>query len=87
MSGHCECPEVRTGLTCGRSAAWLVQVGTRKADAQLSCARHLSGTCAMMLSAEDRPAATVTVTALTADSMRLVDMARAVFAGSQEVPE
>ena len=87
MTGHCECPEFRTGLTCGKAPKWLVQVGTRKTDAQLSCARHLSGTCTIMLSAEDRPAATVTVTALTADSAHLVDMARAAWAGSQEVPE
>lgn len=87
MSGHCECPEFRTGLTCGHAAMWLVRVGTRKADAQLSCSHHLSRTCTIMLSAEDRHGAALTVEALTADSRRLLDAARAVFAGSQEVPE
>ena len=82
----CECPEFRTGLTCGRAAAWLVQVGARKSDAQLSCARHLSPTCEMRLGAEGRPGAALTVTALTEDTARLVEMARIAFAGSQEVP-
>ena len=90
MTGRCECPEFRTGLTCGRAAAWLVQVGRRLSDAQLSCRLHLSRTCEIMLGAETmltERTVTLTVTALTADSARLVDMARAVFAGSQEVPE
>lgn len=90
MTGCCECPEFSTGLPCGRAAKWLVQVGTRKVDAQFSCARHLSMTCEAMLHAEtdfvDRTVS-LTVTALTADSARLAEMARAVFAGSQEVPE
>lgn len=60
----CECPEFRSGLPCGKTAAWLVQVGTRKADAQLSCPRHLSMTCLAMYQAEDRRSATLTVTAV-----------------------
>lgn len=61
----CECREFRSGLPCGRTAAWLVQVGTRKADAQLSCPRHLSMTCEVMRHGEGREAAALTVTAVT----------------------
>jgi len=53
----CECPEFRSGLPCGPQAMWLVQVGTRKADAQLCCGRHLSMTCTAMRHAEGRPVA------------------------------
>jgi uncharacterized protein YbbK (DUF523 family) len=66
VNGKCECPESRSGLPCGRTAAWLVQVGTRKADAQHSCARHLSRTCQAMYQAEDRHEAALTVTAVAA---------------------
>lgn len=65
MSGHCECPGFRTGLTCGHVAKWIVQLGTRKTDAQLSCTHHLSRTCEIMLSAEGRRGASLTVTAVT----------------------
>jgi hypothetical protein len=61
-AGKCECPEFRSGLPCGRDAKWLVQVGTRKADAQLSCARHLSPTCEAMRHAEGRERVALTVT-------------------------
>jgi hypothetical protein len=44
---------------------WLVQVGTRKADAQRSCARHLSRTCEIMRHWEEREAVALTVTAVT----------------------
>ncbi len=62
----CESPERISGLPCGRSAMWLVQVGTRKADAQPSCARHLSMTCEIMYGAEGRREAALTVTAVAA---------------------
>ena len=59
--GKCECPEFRSGLTCGHAAKWLVQVGTRRVDAQLSCSHHLSRTCGIMLGAEGRRGAALTV--------------------------
>lgn len=62
----CECPEFSSGLPCGRSAMWLVQVGTRKADAQLSCPRHLSMTCSALYGADDPRKPTLTVTAVMA---------------------
>ena len=64
MNRHCECPEFRSGLTCGHAAKWLVQLGTRKTDAQFSCTHHLSRTCALMLGAEGRRGAALTVTAV-----------------------
>ena len=41
---------------CGARASWVVSVGTRKVDAQRSCARHLSLTCEVMQGAENRAA-------------------------------
>lgn len=58
----CECFVDTTGLVCGSRARWLVGVGVRKTDAQFSCGIHLSRTCEMMLVAEDRPGAVLTVT-------------------------
>ena len=59
----CECPEFASGLPCGKAAKWLIQVGTRKADAQLSCARHLSMTCQALYEAEHPRKPVLTVTA------------------------
>jgi len=64
VTGKCECPEFRSGRLCGAAAAWRVQVGTRKADAQLSCGRHLNMTCLAMRHAEGRKVA-LTVTEVT----------------------
>jgi hypothetical protein len=64
VTGECECAEISSGLPCGKTAMWLVQVGTRKADAQLSCGRHLSMTCETMRHAEGRETA-LTVTKVT----------------------
>ena len=61
----CECPEFRSGLPCGKTAMWLVQVGTRKADAQRSCGRHLSMTCTAMYGADSPRKPALTVTAVT----------------------
>ena len=61
----CESRERRTGLPCCAQATWHVQVGTRKADAQLACGRHLNSACEAMLGAEERPGATLTLTAVT----------------------
>ena len=61
----CECPEFRSGLICGSLPKWLVMVGTRKSDAQLSCGVHLNATCALMLAAEGRSGAALTVTPVT----------------------
>jgi hypothetical protein len=57
----CESRERRTGLLCPAVALWLVQIGTRKTDAQLSCGRHLNLVCAAMAVTEERPVA-LTVT-------------------------
>lgn len=37
---------------CREKAVWLVGVGDRKADRQLSCGRHLNRTCHAMAEAE-----------------------------------
>jgi len=58
---RCECTEARSGRRCASAAVWLVRVGTRHTDAQLSCGLHLNRTCQVMLGAEGRSAA-LTVT-------------------------
>jgi hypothetical protein len=47
---------------CGARPSWLVGVGSRASDAQLSCSRHLAGTCRLRLRAEQRSGASLTVT-------------------------
>lgn len=64
MNGKCETRAISDGRPCGRTAAWQVRVGTRNADAQLSCNRHLSLTCRMMRICEGRDRVTLTVTLL-----------------------
>lgn len=44
----CEARHPNEDRACGHSAAFRVQVGTRKADAQLSCGNHLPRTCMVM---------------------------------------
>ena len=61
----CECPEFASGLPCGKTAKWLVQVGTRKADAQLCCGNHLSRTCEAMYEAESPRKPSLMVTAVS----------------------
>ena len=53
-----------TDSGCPAGALWLVRVGSRKADGQESCGRHLSATCGVMLAAESRDGACLTVTAI-----------------------
>jgi hypothetical protein len=48
-------------VACGFNARWLVRVGSRKMDGQYSCGIHLSATCSLMLRAEERDGATLTV--------------------------
>jgi hypothetical protein len=49
MTGKCECRRPSDeDRPCGHSAAFRVQVGTRKTDAQLSCGSHLARTCMVM---------------------------------------
>lgn len=64
----CECREFGSGLPCKRTAAWLVQVGTRKSDAQHCCPQHLNMACVAMLGNETmltERTVTLTVTAAT----------------------
>lgn len=56
----CEYPE----LPCRARAAWLVTVGSRKADRQLSCGRHLNQACLALASAELPRTALLTVTSV-----------------------
>jgi hypothetical protein len=42
VTARCESREFGSGLPCKRTAIWLVQVGTRKADAQRCCPQHLN---------------------------------------------
>lgn len=56
----CQNPErVDTGLPCGQPAVWLIGVGSRVMDRQLSCSDCLAFACAAMENAEGR---TVTLT-------------------------
>lgn len=59
---RCECAEF-TGLDgCPAAGTWRVQVGSRNADAQLSCGRHLNRTCQALAAAELPRRATLTLT-------------------------
>lgn len=58
---YCEHPD-GNGIQCGNAAAWVVQVGTRRADKQLSCGRHLHRTCEAMSAGEAPRNAALTVT-------------------------
>lgn len=49
-------------MSCRSRALWVVSVGTRLADRQRSCGRHLVMTCRAMYEAENRPNATLTLT-------------------------
>lgn len=49
---RCECREGTGPDGCQATAAWLVSVGRRSLDAQLSCGRHLNRTCTLMAEAE-----------------------------------
>lgn len=60
----CESLKFGSGLPCNQPAEWLVQVGTRKADAQFSCGRHLSMTCKSLYEAENPRKPSLTVTAV-----------------------
>jgi hypothetical protein len=48
----CESVAWSSGASCAATAIWLVSVGERKADAQRSCARHLSPTVTAMAHGE-----------------------------------
>jgi hypothetical protein len=68
MSGipvKCETTEAVSGHPCGRTAIWLVRVGTRNADGQYCCGNHLNMTCQALIAAEGRPGAALTVTEVT----------------------
>jgi len=50
-----ECETVRgNGTACNDTAIWVVSVGERKTDQQLSCEVHLDETCRAMYEAESR---------------------------------
>ena len=55
--GTCESEDFE-GETCAEPA---VGIGSRRADRQLSCDRHLAQTARAFLEAEDRPGAQVTL--------------------------
>ena len=61
MIPTCEVFVPSRAVLCGARALWLVAVGSRKTDAQYSCGIHLSRTCGLMLKAEDRGSAVLTV--------------------------
>ena len=48
-------------MSCRCRAIWVVGVGTRAADRQSSCGKHLAMTCRAMYEAENRPNATLTL--------------------------
>jgi hypothetical protein len=51
-----------TEIPCPHKASWVVRIGDRHTDEQLSCSVHLPQTCSAMIAAEGRlprPAATV----------------------------
>lgn len=50
---------------CQAQAVWVVGVGQRITDRQLSCGRHLNRTCQAMQGAEDRAEVLLTVFAVT----------------------
>lgn len=47
-TGTCEYRDLNEDRTCPHPEVFLVQAGTRKADAQRSCAVHLARTCRAM---------------------------------------
>lgn len=58
-AARCECRD--NAGTCGALALWRVSVGTRRADAQDSCGRHLNMTCAALEGGEGRGGVSLTV--------------------------
>jgi hypothetical protein len=60
----CESSEERTGRPCLVRAVWKVQVGTREADAQLACGRHVHRVAQAMYGAEEPRHPVITLTAL-----------------------
>ena len=60
----CECAE-GTGLDgCKAAATWMVGVGTRVSDRQLSCGRHLNRVCWAMVAGEAPRNPSLTITPL-----------------------
>lgn len=57
----CESLKWGDGLPCKSAAAWVVRVGARETDQQLSCGTHLSFVCSAMYEAEGRRGAELTV--------------------------
>ena len=57
----CQSDQASTGLRCTATAAWIVQVGTRKTDEQAACGNHLNRVCRAMEGAEARPGVTLAV--------------------------
>jgi hypothetical protein len=49
--------ELPDGRRCSGTAIFLVGIGTRQFDRQLSCARHLANTIIKMIGAEGAPTA------------------------------
>ena len=62
---RCEVHVPRDGTLCDRTAAYRVQVGTRKHDAHRACRQHLAAACDALYAAEGRDA-TLTVFHLAA---------------------
>lgn len=61
VKDNCEAGRYSDGLLCPATAAWIVQVGTRKTDAQRACSVHLSRVCRALYAAEERDGAVLTV--------------------------
>jgi hypothetical protein len=61
LAVKCQSAEERTGNPCPAEAAWIVAVGTRTADEQLACGRHLSRVCWALEGAEGRENVKLTV--------------------------
>jgi hypothetical protein len=55
----CEFIRTSNNTACGDVAGWLVRVGTRTTDEQLTCDVHLADTCQAMYEAEGRRGAVV----------------------------
>jgi hypothetical protein len=73
IAPHCECKE-GTGVNgCTSYAQWLVGIGGRAFDRQLSCGRHLNRTCWLMIEADKPRTATLTVTALGSWQERAIE--------------
>lgn len=58
---NCECTENTGSEGCNAAALWLVGIGSRKTDRQLSCGRHLNRTCEAMIQAEMPRRAVLTI--------------------------